>query len=461
VIVINIPNNFLPERKYIVGILFNDFLGLKNKILIKQNVDRSEIVLDNQKRLIINDAFFSNFKDSLDYLSKKNIPNKVNFIENQFIPEKDIPVFYGNDELKIEKDEIICGIDIFASSFFMLSRWEEYVNKSRDSHNRFPASESIAFRNQFLSRPIVNEYVEMLWNMLKYLGIKQKRKEKKYQLILTHDIDNIYKYLHWKRIFMRLGGDIIKRKNLKLFYNTAYQCYRVKAGIEKDPFNCFDYLIKKSDYLGVKSRFYFMAGGNSIYDNNYSMREADAIISKIKEKEHIIGFHPSYNSFNNEELWKKEKEKLENSFNLKLEEGRQHYLRFQVPDTWRIWENNGMSIDSTCGYADVEGYRCGTGDEFRVFDIINRQQLKLKERPLIIMEGTLKGKNYRNLSLENAKCIYNGYLNVAKKYQSTLTLLWHNSSFDSCSIWKGWDKLYDEVIVNPYSFLDGENNKTK
>ena len=73
---------------------------------------------------------------------------------------------------------IECGIDIFASSFFMLTRWEEYVNKIRDMHNRFPAYASLACKNNFLDRPIVNEYVEMLWNMLKFLGCKQEKKKR-------------------------------------------------------------------------------------------------------------------------------------------------------------------------------------------------------------------------------------------------------------------------------------------
>ncbi len=86
------------------------------------------------------------------------------FSKNDFIVEKDIPIIYGTDKLEITEQNqniITCGIDIFASSFFMLTRWEEYVNKNRDRHNRFPAIESLAFKNDFLSRPVVNEYVEM------------------------------------------------------------------------------------------------------------------------------------------------------------------------------------------------------------------------------------------------------------------------------------------------------------
>jgi len=146
VIKINIPNNFLPERKYILDILFNEFLGLKFKINVKYVSKNYEIVLENGKKLIIKDLFFSNFEDGLNYLDKKNIPEKIKFFKNQFIVEKNFPVIYGDDEFKIKEDEIICGIDIFASSFFMLTRWEEYANKTRDLHNRFPATASLAYK---------------------------------------------------------------------------------------------------------------------------------------------------------------------------------------------------------------------------------------------------------------------------------------------------------------------------
>ena len=128
---ITIPNNFLPERRYIIDILFSEFLGLEYEI-IPRNTKEYEIILENDKKLIIKDSFFSNFEDGLDYLDRKNISEKIKFLKNQFIIEKNIPVIYGDDEFRIQENEIICGIDIFASSFFMLTRWEEYVNKTKD-----------------------------------------------------------------------------------------------------------------------------------------------------------------------------------------------------------------------------------------------------------------------------------------------------------------------------------------
>jgi len=447
-----IPNNYIPEREYIVEIFFKNYLGVDYEIH-KESRPEYKIILENNNVLVIKDHFFIKQHEDIDYINLKNIPEKAMYMKNIFLPEKDIPVIFGDGLLKICDNKIICGIDIFSSAFFMLTRWEEITNHNRDKHNRFSGDASFAYQNNYLHRPVVNEYVEMLWNMLKKLKIRQKRGNRCFEVVLSHDIDNLLKYISWKRFLRRSGGDLIKRKSLKLVYNTICQYYSVKKGNEKDPFDCFDYLMEKSEFLGIKSRFYFMAGGNSAYDNNYSIEDAKNVIKNIVERNHIIGFHASYNSYNNEELWKAEKDQFESMFNLKLTEGRQHYLRFKVPDTWRIWNKNSMEVDSSCCYADVEGYRCGTGDEFRVFDVMKRKKMQLIERPLVIMEGTLKGKNYRNFSTENAKQIYEYYLRISKKYNSKITLLWHNSSFDEKGIWKNWESLYNEIIALSYTLL--------
>ncbi len=199
----------------------------------------------------------------------------------------------------------------------------------------------------------------------------------------------------------------------------------------------------KSEELGLKSRFYFMSGGVTEYDNRYDINEQKELIEHIKSRGHIIGIHPSYNAYNDFEQFKQEKELLENVAEQKIDEGREHYLRFEVPTTWQIWEDNGMRLDSTCGYADKEGFRCGTGDEFSVFNILTREKLKLKERPLIVMEGSFT--NYqKHITSESMRKKIEELIMKTKKYNSTFTLLWHNSSFNG--IWKKYKYIYFKVL---------------
>ena len=431
----------MQERKYIIDILFDEFLGLKYNINIKNETKDYEIVLENGKKIIVKDSFFSNFEDGLDYLDKKNIPGKIEFLKNQFIIEKNIPVIFGDDEFKIKENGIICGIDIFASSFFMLTRWEEYANKIRDLHNRFPACESLAYRNNFLDRPVVNEYIEMIWNMLKYLGCKQKRKEKKYELVLTHDVDNIFKWKNFGLFVRNIAGDIIKRKNVSLALEN------IRQYIGNNPYDMFDFLMDLSEKRGIKSHFFFMSGGTSNFDNNYSIKQpfVKKIREKIKSRGHLIGFHPSYNAYNDHKQWEEEYSNLSTEVLQKVKTGRQHFLRFEVPTTWQIWEDNNMKWDSTLSYADKEGFRCGACYKYSVFNILTRKKLKLKEMPLEVMEGSLV--DYQNLSPEKAEKKIIKLIEIVKKYNGSFVLLWHNSSFNN-DLWTGYQEVYEKIVSN-------------
>ena len=111
-------------------------------------------------------------------------------------------------------------------------------------------------------------------------------------------------------------------------------------------------------------------------------------------------------------------------------EGRGHYLRFEVPTTWQILEDAGMEIDSTCGYADKEGFRCGTGQEYSVFNILTREKLKLKERPLLLMDTSLFG--YQQLDQD----IIRDLVNKLSLHTNMFTVLWHNTQSQHMNYYK-------------------------
>ena len=344
--------------------------------------------------------------------------------------------------METKNNQIICGIDIFASSFFMLSRWEEYVNKTRDIHNRFPANASLAFKFNFLDRPIVNEYIEMLWNMLKKLGIKQDRKKRKFEFVLTHDVDVAYKYISFFSGSREIVGDIVKRKNPILAIKNFSNKILTHLNLKKDPFDTYDYLMDVSEKVGVKSYFFLHSSSSAKQDKNND-KFLKQIANKIKKRGHFLGYHPSYDAYNDFELFIKDKEKIENIVEQKLDIGRAHFLRFEIPTTWQIWEDAKMKWDSSLSYADKEGFRCGVCYPYSVFNIITRKKLYLKEKPLIVMEGSfvtyqpdITPKEMKNKIIDLIK--------IVKKYNGEFVFLWHNSSFNGN--WKKFEFIYEEVL---------------
>jgi len=418
---IKIPSSFVKERSYVVHVLFNEFLGLKTKIEIDHKVQDYHIILANNNKLIVKDHFFGKFDDGLSYLDEINIPEQIQYCNNRYILEKDLPIIFGKKKTDSHKHIIITEIDVFSSCFFMLTRWEEYVIKITDKHNRFPAEESLAVKNGFLLRPIVNEYIEMTWNMLLALGSKQKRRRKEFELILTHDVDIPY---YWKNkkvnLFRLLIADLIKRRSLIIFTKRIIEYIKVKCKIINDPYDNFNWIMKMSEENGLKSRFYFMSGGDTNFDSNYKLESVRDLINNIKLRGHIIGF---------EEKWRNEKKKLIKFINNDINEGRQHYLRFSIPNTWRIWESNKINIDSSCGYTSKSGFKCGTGDCYSVYDFLERKQLNIKERPLVIMDrSVINGLSY---DIKEAEELVTSLLKISMKYNSTITVLFHNSTLNN------------------------------
>ncbi|GAH70917.1 unnamed protein product, partial [marine sediment metagenome] len=164
---------------------------------------------------------------------------------------------------------------------------------------------------------------------------------------------------------------------------------------------------------------------------------------KIKSRGHLIGFHPSYNSYNDQKQWEEEYSKLSTEVSQKVKIGRQHFLRFEIPTTWQIWEDNNMKWDSTLTYPEKEGFRCGTCYKYSVFNILTRKKLKLKEMPLTVMEVSMV--DYQNLTPEIMKKKIIKLINDVKKYNGKFVLLWHNSNFNN-ELWKKYKIVYEEIL---------------
>ena len=436
------PSSFEREKKYIFHVIFTEFLGLEYELNFSEQTDYV-LTFNVSKELIFSDVFFHDIKDEKTYLHKKNLPKDISFCSNNFLEEENIPVLYGDDSLLVSKNSIHCGVDVFASVFFMLSRWEEYVVKVRDKHNRFPAHSSIAFKNNFLNRPIVNEYIEMLWNMMQHLDFKQNRKKRIFNWLVTHDVDYIKKWTSTKQLVRSIMGDLYKRKSISQAVRSICSYVSTKLKFSKDPFDTFEFLMSISEKNGLKSHFFFMSGGQSQFDNKYAIDDALPIIKIIKKRGHQLGIHPSYNAYNDTKILLSEIKKLESISKQKISFGRGHFLRYDVPLTARIWEENKLEWDSTLCYADEPGFRCGVCYEFSVFDFIHSNMLNLKQKPLVLMEATLL--DYKKFSDAEIVDTFSFFKKKVEKYNGEFVVLWHNSSF-SIGPYKNCKKIYKQIF---------------
>jgi hypothetical protein len=168
-------------------------------------------------------------------------------------------------------------------------------------------------------------------------------------------------------------------------------------------------------------------------------------MQKINQRQHLIGLHGSYNSYNDFDILSNEYEILDQTMKnigitQPLESSRQHYLRWDSSITPHLLNKTGLKYDTTLTHAEVAGFRCGTCYEFPMYDLKNRQELSIIQKPLIVMECSVL--DYLGLSPEQGKSFVITLAQQCKKFNGTFSLLWHNSELDEK--WK--KRLYLEIL---------------
>jgi hypothetical protein len=359
-----------------------------------------------------------------------------------------LPIIYsGNGDLKeqVEKSNstVRTNIDIIASSFFTLSRYEELVSSERDEFNRFPVLASLAYNEGFLDRPIVNEYMELLWSWIAGLGLGLKRKRlwdgRDFAVCLTHDVDKV------KKTLRDVAYVLVRRRDIKAFLTAAINYLKVRTKLAKDPFDSFDYITGVEEKYGFSSSFHFIAGGTTRYERNYSVEDPKIthLIESLESRGFEIGLHPSFNCYKDVKMLTNEKQRLQRVLGHYINGTRQHYLRWSTPESWRSLEKAGIRYDSTLTFAEHEGFRCGICFPFQPFDILENRRLETWELPPTVMDVSLI--TYQRMTAEEGVQRIQNIIRTIKRYGGVFVLLWHNGSLDEL-MHPGWSKVYEETL---------------
>lgn len=332
----------------------------------------------------------------------------------------------------------IIHYDILGLTYWMLTRLEEVGREDLDEYQRFPATSSHAYKHEYLERPIVDEWLIILGQVIERVWPGIQLKKHKFSIKVSHDVDrpSRYGFRPLKSLFRAMAGDVLKYQNFKGAMIAPWVRMTTKNKLHAaDPFNTFEWLMDVSEANNLTSAFYFICGRtHPTKDADYEPEHAAIrhLMRRIHERGHEIGLHPSFNTFQSPDLLREEADCLKRICaheGIEQSEwgGRMHYLRWEQPTTLRAWADSRMSYDSTLGYADRPGFRCGTCHEYPAFDPVSQEQLELKIRPLVVMEASVLSCKYlgmgRNEALERfellkGRCRYVG---------GSFTLLWHNS----------------------------------
>ena len=442
------------EKKYIIEYIFKSRFGLKNIEIIEKNIPNFEIALPNKFTFHLPNIFLNS--DETDWLKKNSLPNLPlknidlsHLTHLTFLSGTQIPVLFGTKDKSLEHP--VSNIDIFGFAFFMLTRYEELVEKERDLHGSFLANNAVAFKEGFLDRPLVDEYIELLWDFLYSSDPSLLRTQKEFQIIPTHDIDH---HLFWptvsfKRVLISCVSKFFFKRQFKQSIKDFIHWRASKIGhvrfLAQDPYNTYHYIMDISDKHKLTSLFYFMVDRKNKLDGSYTHEDPfiKRMVREVYVRGHEVALHQSYETMNRKSI-EREIQLLRESYNVKGKiKSRHHYLRFEPSSCFKELDNSNVSEDSTLYYAEEEGFRCGTCHTFPVFDVQNRKALTLIESPLIFMETTFFSNHYKNNN--EKELIINRALLLkerCKKVHGNFILLWHNSRLKNSKE----RKLYETIV---------------
>ncbi len=373
------------------------------------------------------------------------LPPHAILFENEILDQKidlaernGLPVFFQNSEAGAD-----WPFDPLAASFFLVSRFEEYLPFKKDAHGRFAATESLAFRAGFLQKPLVNFWALAFFEALKKRFPSLVFRPRKFEFELTFDIDYAFETLE-KGFFRTVGG--LFRHFLKGQFSEVKRKTAVLAGLEKDAFDTFGYQNSVVKKFGLAPPTYFFHLGDYTGEPDapidFRRKKMRALIKNLAQKS-PIGIHPSYRASKNHGLVAVEKGRLEAILGQKVSKSRQHFLRLEFPATYRTLLENGISEDFTMGYADEIGFRASIAAPFFWFDLEKNEATRLVVRPFAAMDATM-----RFYQKDSKKAIADCFhaIEEARSVGGLFGLLWHNSSLSDRDEWAGWRTVFERIL---------------
>ncbi|MBT8254059.1 MAG: hypothetical protein HKN00_03280 [Flavobacteriaceae bacterium] len=337
-------------------------------------------------------------------------------------------------------DKSSMPFDIFAASFYLLSRYEEYLPHVKDEFGRFSAEDSLAYKHGFLHEPVVDIWAFKFRDALKQRFPNFSFTERQYRVRPVIDVPMAYYFIQ-KGVLRTIGGTFNDIINLKL--KRLYQRYMVLMGFKKDPYDTFNWIINKQKKFNSKFRIFFLIGKYSTYDKNISINRKK-FVSLIKSVADYVtvGLKASYFALSDFKTLKTEKRSIESVINTDLECSRNSFSRLNLPNTYRDLIELEVREDYTMGYVNHAGFRAGTCTPFLFYDIDYEIQTPLVIYPYHLMDYTLLDYN----SLLDKKEALSRLIQKVKAVKGTFIPVFHNYTFSSEERWKGFRELFSDIL---------------
>jgi len=344
--------------------------------------------------------------------------------------------------------------DIVGATFRLLSRQEEYVVTDRDEYGRFLWAHSAS---KVSAEPLVNRYAKIVLEGLQtactHAGLATARKEywpfgKPMAGCLSHDVDVVRRGKLPRGVAVRdVVGTLsnLGRGRLGRACRQMATIARIAIG-KQDPYWTFERISAMEDSHGYRSTYFFMSERLHPEDAVYDLRSPKMaqLIGGLTARGCEIALHGSCATHTDSAMLLRQKKLLEGILGKTVTGHRNHYLKFQVSQSWKAQEAAGFSYDSTLGFADHEGFRGGCAFPFFPYDLVDDRRLNILEIPLSIMDVSIS--KYQRLRGEASEQALRSCLEKTLDVNGLATLLWHNDTFFEPER-PGFAQLYETALA--------------
>jgi hypothetical protein len=340
--------------------------------------------------------------------------------------------------------------DVFAASFYLLSRYEEYLPHEKDQYGRYSHTNSIAYREGFLNTPLVNEWMQLLETELRERCSNSKFRMRKsgFSFVPTYDVDEAFSYLHkplWKNVF-GFFRDLLQSR-----FEQVVERGNVYSGRKSDPYDTFEWIESLHEKYHLKPIWFFLTLiKRGEYDKNLDAKsKVLRDLYKRLSLKHTTGLHPSWQSGTEESLLEKELGALSEIVERPVTISRNHYLRFTVPHTYRRLIAAGITDDYSMAYGNVNGFRASYAMPFRWYDVAHEAATDLIIHPFCFMEAT----SFFNqaYTVEEAAKEIRYYYDAVKKVNGEFITLFHNHFLTEQPQWIAWRNMYEDFLSRHFS----------
>ena len=347
------------------------------------------------------------------------------------------PIFFKT------KVDSFFSFDIFAASFFLLSRYEEVLPHIKTPQEFFDPAQSIAGQYGFLELPVVDLWVKYLQKNLtlvfpEFFNTNDEKKKSIKNVLIEVLVPFRYKH----RSLLVSLSDFFKSlwtfDLLQLFEQLA-----VLFRIKEDPFNTFNtwkYFFKSST---VSPKIFFLFSESSSFQSTVSIFNLSyQKIIKTMSDLFSLGLLVSVKSqLKASEFLELEKNNFQSLTHKPISDIR---MSSEIQNLNTVYESlvvQEFNSDYSMGYQKTFGFRAGTATPFYFYSLSNEFQLPLKIIPIITTEMGLK-----IMSPEKAFQLLNDIHENLPLSSSSLTIVISNRFFSPIDENKSWLQEFKNYI---------------